>query len=515
MDDRADSDHDGVLSDDQPPHATVCKKMEKLIHQMQDEKGGVPIRTVKSFMSKIPSVFTGSDLVDWIMSNISIEERGAAVHLASLLAAYGYIFSITDHHLMVKDDASYYRFQTPFFWLSNNWEPENVDYAVYLCKRTMQNKSRLELDDYEALRIATIAQPASKEDADWLKYPWSNFQVKELREKLHRRRMKTSQASESFIQRCEHYAEYDAFIWAPEPSNPWISDDMTLWDQDKSLHYVPPRRVKRWAFSLSELLADPLGRRHFARFLEKEISAENLGFWLACEQLKATPIRNVPSKAQEIFNEYLSDSATSPINVDCKTREEVELNLKNPGRYMFDAAQDHIFQLMKSDSYRRFIRCDQYKELLKAPANKQKSIFVTTKLRFCGSVESSDCHLRSILAMSKLPAVFCFVFLALISSNKSSNPFDKYGVYCKPETYTQRVTKSGCGSQTVRVKACLGTCASYALPQDRPPYFKKVCECCKPKETRLKAFSLPGCQSGVSPLVQIETAVHCKCQMCT
>ena len=42
-------------------------------------------------------------------------------------------------------------------------------------------------------------------------------------------------------------------------------------------HYVPPRRVKQWGFSLSELLADPLGRRHFTRFLEKEISAENLG----------------------------------------------------------------------------------------------------------------------------------------------------------------------------------------------------------------------------------------------
>ena len=42
-------------------------------------------------------------------------------------------------------------------------------------------------------------------------------------------------------------------------------------------HYVPPRRVKMWGFSLSELLADPLGRRHFTRFLEKEISAENLG----------------------------------------------------------------------------------------------------------------------------------------------------------------------------------------------------------------------------------------------
>ena len=37
--------------------------MEKLIHQMQDEKSGVPIRTVKSFMSKIPSVFTGEENV--------------------------------------------------------------------------------------------------------------------------------------------------------------------------------------------------------------------------------------------------------------------------------------------------------------------------------------------------------------------------------------------------------------------------------------------------------------------
>lgn len=38
-------------------------QMEKLIHQMQDEKSGVPIRTVKSFMSKIPSVFTGEENV--------------------------------------------------------------------------------------------------------------------------------------------------------------------------------------------------------------------------------------------------------------------------------------------------------------------------------------------------------------------------------------------------------------------------------------------------------------------
>lgn len=34
-------------------------QMEDVIARMQDEKNGIPIRTVKSFLSKIPSVFSG------------------------------------------------------------------------------------------------------------------------------------------------------------------------------------------------------------------------------------------------------------------------------------------------------------------------------------------------------------------------------------------------------------------------------------------------------------------------
>ena len=33
--------------------------MEQIVEKMQDEGTGVPVKTVKSFMSKIPSVFTG------------------------------------------------------------------------------------------------------------------------------------------------------------------------------------------------------------------------------------------------------------------------------------------------------------------------------------------------------------------------------------------------------------------------------------------------------------------------
>lgn len=39
---------------------------------------------------------------------------------------------------------------------------------------------------------------------------------------------------------------------------------------------VPVRRVKRWAFSLRELLNDAIGREQFTKFLEKEYSGENL-----------------------------------------------------------------------------------------------------------------------------------------------------------------------------------------------------------------------------------------------
>lgn len=37
----------------------VLLQMEQIIERMQDENTGVPVRTVKSFMTKIPSVFIG------------------------------------------------------------------------------------------------------------------------------------------------------------------------------------------------------------------------------------------------------------------------------------------------------------------------------------------------------------------------------------------------------------------------------------------------------------------------
>ncbi len=61
------------------------------------------------------------------------------------------------------------------------------------------------------------------------------------------------------------------------------------------------RQVKRWAFSMQEVLSDPRGLHELEVFVEKEFSSENLHFWRAIEQLKAIPISRVPEAVNDIY----------------------------------------------------------------------------------------------------------------------------------------------------------------------------------------------------------------------
>ncbi|XP_011672363.1 regulator of G-protein signaling 7 isoform X4 [Strongylocentrotus purpuratus] len=439
------------------PNLIVYRKIERLIQRMQDERNGVPVRTVKSFMSKVPSVFTGADLVQWLMKTLDIDQANS-IHLGSLLAAHGYFFPITDHVLTLKDDNTFYRFQTPYFWPSNCWEPENTDYAVYLCKRTMQNKSRLELADYEAENLAKLQRMFSRkwefifmqaeaqakvdkkrdkmerkvldsqERAFWdvhrpvpgcvnttemdikklsrinrtfkkkkINSPEdgdrcpsdsdiqsaseeSKRQVEMLKARLEKRQYKTSKVAELLIAYCQQYRDYDSFLSTELGPNPWITDDTALWEaaSTMSLKEVPVYRVKKWGFSFDDLLKDSLGRDQLSKFLAKEFSDENLRFWIACQDLKKMTFSQVPAKVQQIYSEFLSDSSHSPINVDSKILDTTRKNMKNPNRYTFDAAQEHIYTLMRSDSYPRFLRSEQYKELLN-PKKKCLSNWEKTK----------------------------------------------------------------------------------------------------------------------------------------
>lgn len=101
-------------------------------------------------------------------------------------------------------------------------------------------------------------------------------ELESLRVRLDRGGVKMSKVTQSYLSYFNQWAEYDPFIAQPLPSNPWQSDSTELWDSERQTKDVHCRRVRRWAFSLKELLNDPAGREQFHRFLEKEFSAENL-----------------------------------------------------------------------------------------------------------------------------------------------------------------------------------------------------------------------------------------------
>uniref|UniRef100_A0A673CT91 Regulator of G protein signaling 6 n=1 Tax=Sphaeramia orbicularis TaxID=375764 RepID=A0A673CT91_9TELE len=413
----------------------VLLQIEDIVTHIQDETEGVPIRTVKSFMTKIPSVMCMSLILFWITLSSSVALTAEAMHIGTLIAAQGYFFPISDHVLSLKDDGTFYRFQAPYFWPSNCWEPENTDYAIYLCKRTMQNKTRLELADYEAENLARLQRAFARK---WeFIYMQAEAQVKYVidrkKDKTERKILDSQErafwdvhrpvpgcvnTTEMDIRKCrrlknphrvkksvyglaeegtqsqspihtpshhsrkgtkedvekevillisytEQYMEYDPFLMAPEPSNPWTSDDPSLWDLEASKE-PSQQRVKKWGFSLEEALKDPAGQDLFLKFLESEFSSENLRFWLSVQDLKRMPQQDVAQRAQDIWTEFLAEGAPSSINLDSHSYERTSQNLKDPGRYSYEDAQDHIYKLMKSDSYTRFLRSNVYQDLLMA-----------------------------------------------------------------------------------------------------------------------------------------------------
>jgi regulator of G-protein signaling len=120
---------------------------------------------------------------------------------------------------------------------------------------------------------------------------------------------------------------------------------------------ISSRRVKRWGFSINELLKDPIGRDYFWKFLDKEYSSENLRFYEACIQLRFhTPQKDVHNRVHEIYNEFLSPGililfnsffecycfigAYYSINIDQRVMNLTKNNMTHlPSRYTFDEAQ--------------------------------------------------------------------------------------------------------------------------------------------------------------------------------
>ncbi|NXC61451.1 RGS14 protein, partial [Aleadryas rufinucha] len=131
--------------------------------------------------------------------------------------------------------------------------------------------------------------------------------------------------------------------------------------------------VVSWAESFETLLQDRVAVTYFTEFLKKEFSAENVYFWQACERFQQIPASDTQQLAQEarrIYDEFLSSHSVSPVNID-KQAWIGEDMLATPSPDMFRIQQLQIFNLMKFDSYTRFVKSPLYQACLRAESQGQ------------------------------------------------------------------------------------------------------------------------------------------------
>ncbi|XP_030609557.1 regulator of G-protein signaling 12-like isoform X2 [Archocentrus centrarchus] len=136
---------------------------------------------------------------------------------------------------------------------------------------------------------------------------------------------------------------------------------------------VPEQRVASWSSCFERLLQDPVGVRYFSEFLKKEFSEENILFWQACEyfsHVPATDKKQLSQRAGEIYNSFLSSKATMPVNIDSQAQLADDV-LTSPRPDMFKTQQLQIFNLMKFDSYSRFLKSSLYQECMRAEMDGQ------------------------------------------------------------------------------------------------------------------------------------------------
>ncbi|XP_061666345.1 regulator of G-protein signaling 9-like isoform X3 [Syngnathoides biaculeatus] len=267
------------------PRMACLKKAEKVLLEMQDPKSGVKSQPQRLVITTIPHAITGEDIVAWLADRFQIDTREAR-SLGSMLVALGFVYPLQDHkRLLLKPDASLYRFQTPYFWPAQQWPVEDTDYAIYLAKRNIRKKGILEVHEQEqynhlhkwmnhkwdfivmqAKEQYRAAKERKKPDrvvfdcqerAYWVVHRPPPGTVSAMDYGLDRRidpnadeaktpdyyerimiftqqsimrpRVKSSVSIGALVKYSATYNSHDPFLSKCLPSNPWHTDDVTYW----------------------------------------------------------------------------------------------------------------------------------------------------------------------------------------------------------------------------------------------------------------------------------------------
>lgn len=115
-------------------------------------------------------------------------------------------------------------------------------------------------------------------------------------------------------------------------------------------------------------LADETNVDEFREFLKTQYCAENLDFYFACERFRRLDRDKVGKEmikfmANQIYNDYLSENARQPVNLDYQCLQNIKWQKGNPDQNLFFDAQMEVFNLMRTDCYPRFFKWLKQQEL--------------------------------------------------------------------------------------------------------------------------------------------------------
>lgn len=139
---------------------------------------------------------------------------------------------------------------------------------------------------------------------------------------------------------------------------------------------VDYKEAESWGLTFRALMRHPYGRKLFKKYLMSEHAEENILFWEAVEIYRAMEDNDKRRElALDIYEEFIDPkNAKTEVSLDSKNREKVrpliEEQKKNDSedydfpRDFFDTSQLHIFKLMESDTWRRFVLSSLYRNYL-------------------------------------------------------------------------------------------------------------------------------------------------------
>ncbi|XP_017295171.1 regulator of G-protein signaling 9 [Kryptolebias marmoratus] len=119
---------------------------------------------------------------------------------------------------------------------------------------------------------------------------------------------------------------------------------------------------------------------------------ENLAFWEAAEELKWGTASSMSAKAETIFKTFLAPGAPRWINIDGRTMGLTVKGLEHPHRYVLEAAQTHVFMLMKKDTFFRYLKSPTYKEIQKKGLSPEPHNFSPAQLEQNARSRSPGIH---------------------------------------------------------------------------------------------------------------------------